>query len=1708
MNLLNNYRIIDQICLDNRYTIYQALNLIDQGLVWIKSKTINQKIADFKSRNWLKNEARILQKVNFSGLLNYCDIVKHSNNLFLITESFSGLFLNNFWQQQKITTQDFLKIAISLVDILQILHQNQIIHKNINPSNILIDPETFELKLTNFSIAANFNQKLKILPNDLEAADLAYISPEQTGKINNYTLNYRTDFYSLGIVFYKMLTRKLPYNTQEILELVHCHLAKNPVPPHQINSEVARTVSDIVMKLLAKNPDDRYQSAYGIKHDLETCLIQYQNNKKIELFEIGALDKRSNFVISNKLYGRISAINTLNSAFNRVNSGATELILLSGTSGIGKTSLIQEFTQSLVKQNVFLIVGQFEKLKINIPYVGIKKAFRSLIQQILTQNADLLQIWREKILSVVGNQGKVITDILPELELIIGSQPKVVKLPAKEAENRFNILFIEFVKLFCTKQYSLVFCLDDLHWADSASLNLLALLLDTFNQQNLLMIWSYRDDEIRKTSSAKMTLFSDFVNFTDLVSHTIDRIETKLNIHKIFLQFLNLYDINQLLIDTLKCQEIESLCLAELLLERTEGNPFFLHQLLQALYDENLFTFNFHYFSWQWNIEQICSTLISNCNLLELVTKNFEKLPSKTQKVLQTAACIGNQFHLETLAIANSLSEEEIAEDLALACTKGIISLVSGQDNSVYQFLHHRLNCLIYDSLNETEKAELHLKIGKFWFLCSTPENIKDNIFNIVNQLNLGRKLAESCLKTRIAELNLIAGKKAKQEIAYEVAGNYLDIALDLLPSSTWQENYDLMLNVYLEALEIQYLQTNFDLADNLAETIFHYSQSILEKVKVYKIKIRANIARNQMELAIKNGLSALELLEIFIPTLQKENQDFSAWLIEQSDRFRNIQHFPLIRDPRVISITEILVIIIPPLYIIQSPLFSGVIYIALQLSLEYGNCQFSAFIYALYGLLLCATGNIESGYQLGLLSLKIQEQLGTRELISKVNFIFNNTIRHWKEPVNYTLNYFLEGIQQGIEVGDIEHACFHAKYYCACLFFIGESLSVVIYKSQCQIEMIRNFKQDFQLKYAQLWRQLSLNLQGVTENQLVLIGESFDESSVIPLWEKANNGTGLFAFYLAKLILCYLLKDHQQAIFCAKKGKQYLTAAAGTICFPLYHFYTALAMLAVYSLQESFSNDFQSEYLIEIITYQKQLKIWANHAPKNYLNKYQLVTAEIARVLVNNEQAAENYDLAIASSAEAGYIQEAALAEELTGEFYLAQGKTKIAGYYLTDAYYNYLRWGALAKVKALESQHSQLLRLTSTPELTVNNNDEESIKTHQETLNQLDFFSVIKASQTIASEIILENLLSKMITIVMENTGAQKALLLLKQDSVWEVAASATINPELQIILPNLLITEYPDLPHSIINYVQSTLQTVILKEDNNENLFANDLYLLEHKPQSALAYPMTYKKQLQGIIYLENNLVKGIFTKQKLEVLQVLLSQVSISIENARLYRDLATHTSVQKSLKQKETLLKEIHHRVKNNLLVVSSLLEFQSSYLDDPKVIKLLENCQNRITSMALVHQHLYGTSELNTINFAEYTQSLLDNLAYAQACEEKNINLICDLEEIELNIETANPCGLLINELVSNAIEHGFSNRDRGNIWISLRHHSTNEVMLMVQDDGVGFKENLDLSNSNSLGLKLVNSLVKQLEGTMKLDKSQGTKITIIFEKLDYPSRI
>lgn len=1694
MGLLHKYKLVEKIQANSRYCVYRGFCQSEQNSVSIKR--INPQSMGTEAKAWLNNEYQILNNLNLTGAIQPLSLEQDKDSMALILEDFTGQSLAQFLKS-RLTLERFLAIAIRLADILQELSQNQIIHRNIQPKSILINPETLEVKLTDFSLAIEFARQAKITPKLLKGLNIAYISPEQTGR-SNIPLDYRTDFYSLGIVLYQMLIGKLPYNTKDALELIHCHLAKTPVAPHCLNQDLPETVAAIVMKLIAKNPEDRYQSGRAVKQDLIECQTQYLERGEIEPFELGSLDRRSQFTIPHKLYGRSTEVEAIASSFARVASGTTELVLVKGDLGIGKTSLVNEAARSIVGQKGYFAVGTFEHLTSGVPYKAIIQAFRGLIQQLLTETEASRQVWQSKILSAVGNNGRVISDILPELELILGSQPEVPQLPPKETQNRFNTVLVKFAQIFARPESPLVLFFDDLQWADPASLNSIALLQSDSNSKYLLIIGTYCDSE---------------VNAEHPLVETIERISQTLQVNRFELQPLTLDEVNRLLIDTLNCPESESLPLAQLLIERTHGNPFFINQLLQTIHTEKLLTFNFDRLSWQWCTEEILATSVTNYDVLELVCRNIEKLPDTCQQVLKLAACIGYQFDATVLthiwntvpkSSSNSVSDlgqNKIKQELNYALQAGIV-IAERRSSSSYQFLHNRVHKAVYSLLSEAETAQIHLRIGQFLFQQTSPTELEEKIFTLVHHLNIGKKLlTHSTWQIRLAQLNLIAAKKAKDTTAYEVAADRLDIAIELLSSSSWKDNYELMFDLYLEATEVQYLQTNFIRAEQLGNLILTQVETVLDKVRVYKIKIHAYIAQNQMQLAVDTGLYVLQLLGISLP-------DSPNYNLVNNLSLESLKTLPEMSDRSSLAAIDMIQSIIPPIYITQPQLFPVVVTKMVDLCLQDGNSRFSSFAYSVYGLLLCASGNIDTGYQMGKLALILQQRFDAKENKSKVDFIFNNMIRHWQEPASSTLEHFLAGVKSGIEVGDLEHACFHATRYCAHLFYVGESLSVADEKSLKQIETIDYFKQDFQLNYARMWRQLNLNLQGLAENKFLLVGDSFDESKILALWLETNDAMSLFAFYLIKLILCYFFKDYHQAIANARQGQQYLPAALGLMGFAVYHFYYSLAMLAVCDDSET-----KSTYLPEILTYRQQMKQWAHHAPDNYLHKYQLITAEIAKVSEEYDRAAEYYDLAITEAAKAGYLHEAALAEELTGEFYLSRGRTKIAGFYLTDAYHKYRKWGAVAKVQDLDSRYSTLLIQNPTLELATDSLDEtEEILVNDyesdSNLATLDLFSVVKASQAISSEIILDNLLSKMMEIVMENAGAQKSILLLQQNSAWVVAASATIAAPKKVSLSHVAIAEYEDLPKSMIRYIQTTRNTVILDRASEEGMFINDPYIIERQPKSILACPTIYQDELQGIIYLENSLVKGAFTSHKLEVLKVLLSQVSISIENARLYKNLENHASVQKSLKQKEILLKEIHHRVKNNLFVVSSLLDFQSNYIEDPEIIKLLENCQNRITSMALVHQHLYGNSELNKINFAQYIESLLDNLAYSQGSRERNINLILDLEPIELNIESANPCGLIVNELVSNSLEHGFVGRDRGNIWLNLKRNLENRIILTIQDDGVGFGDDMDLYNSDSLGLELVCTLVEQIDGEISLDKTNGTKIEIVFDELEYRSRI
>ncbi len=1513
MNTLPGYQITEKIQESFQKIIYRGVRESERTPVIIK--TLKAEYPTIQEITRLRNEYKISETLQLEGVVRTYSLEKYKNSFALILEDMGGQSLKQFLNARSIPVIKFLKIAIQLAQFLGELHQKQIIHKDIKPSNIIINPSTEQVKITDFSISTRLTRETHQASNtSLLEGTIAYMSPEQTGRMNR-SIDYRTDFYSLGATFYEMLTGQLPFNAIDPLELIHCHIALTPVPPHQLNPEIPETVSSIVIKLLAKNAEDRYQSAFGLKADLETCLIQLLDTGKIEHFIPGKLDQSSQFLIPQKLYGRSSEVATLMSSFERVSSGVAEMMLVSGYSGIGKTSVINEVHKPIVRQRGYFIAGKFDQFKRNIPYAALIQSFQSLLQQLLTETSDKIALWQEKLLSRLGKNGQVIVDVIPEVELIIGPQPALPQLGPTESQNRFNRVFKEFIHVFTQPEHPLVLFLDDLQWADPASLKLIHLLLSDPNSQYLLLIGAYRDNEVSPTHP---------------LIQTIEKIQQSgARVNNIILQPLEIDHVSQLVADTLHCELERSRSLAELVFNKTGGNPFFLTQLLQILHSEKLLTFNFTppispyqggaIGGWQWNIKQIHAIGITDYNVVELVARNLQKLPQTTQQVLKLAACIGNQFNLDVLAIVNEKSQSDTAADLWEALQAGLILPSSdaykiplvfeeasvatinrqrttdkGQLTISYKFLHDRVQQAAYSLIPDSQKKQTHLQIGQLLLKNTPAEEIEENIFDIVNQLNIGRKLIlNHSERDRLAELNLIAGKKAKLSTAYEAARRYLNIGLELLPGDSWQNYYELTLTLYVEAVEAEYLNANFEQAEKLADVVLQQAKTLLEKVKIYETKIQYYGAQSQMKLAIDTALSILKKLGVHLPKQPNQLRILMGLLRTKlalgSNSIEALASLPEMTDPYKLAAMGMLDAALPATFVGMPQLFPLIVFKMIDLSLKYGNMPLSIGAYSSYGLIHCAIlGDINSGYRYGQLGLTLLQQLNATERKAQTQLIFNTFTRHWKEHLKETIEPLLEGIQSGLETGKIEDACYCATQYCGYLFMSGEPLLPVNRKQVQYIEMMIKYKQEVQINHAKLWGQLVLNLLVYSETPYQLTGELFNEETLLPSLIEAKNKLAVFAAYVAKSFLCYWFKDYTNCAKNAYEAEKYAEGSLGTAYIPLHKFYSSLGLLALYPTA---SKSEQKKYLSKVASYQKKMKHWAKHAPENYLHKYQLVEAEKARVLGKNEKAAQYYNRAIEAAKNAKYIQEEALANELAAEFYFSQSKENKASKHLIDAYYGYIHWGAVAKVRDLESRYAQFFDRIISKETTAIGEQHSTRATIMSTSSMnLDLSTVLKASQAISSEIVLDKLLSKLMQVIMENAGAQKGLLFLQQEDSLVLVAKATFEEKQEIVLPYATVSDGLDLPISVINYIQRTRETLVLNEINTEKLFSQDPYIVARQPKSVLVFPLISQGKLRGILYLENRLTQGAFTQERLELLKVLTSQVSISIENARLYSNL--------------------------------------------------------------------------------------------------------------------------------------------------------------------------------------------------------------------------
>ncbi|MCU0541216.1 MAG: AAA family ATPase [Oscillatoriaceae cyanobacterium Prado104] len=1660
---LTGYQIFDRIYAGTRTLVYRGIRLCDRQPVAIK--VLRNEYPNFSELVQFRNQYAIAKNLNFPGIIQTYSLEPYQNGCALIVEDFGGISLKE-WTGKGQTVpslKEFFPIAIELSNTLDLLCHHRIVHKDIKPANILINPQTKQIKLIDFSISSLLPRETQTLmnPNVLEGT-LGYLSPEQTGRMNR-GIDYRTDFYSLGVTFYELLAGELPFQSNDPMELVHCQIAKQPRSLQEINPEIPQVLSEIVSKLMAKNAEDRYQSACGLKFDLECCWNQLTETGKIEKFEIARRDLCDRFVIPEKLYGRETEVQTLLQAFDRASSGTTEMMLVSGFSGIGKTVVVNEVYKPIVRQRGYFIKGKFDQFNRNIPFSAFVRAFRDLMGQLLSESDERLANWQEQILQALGDNAQVIIEVIPELENIIGPQLPATELSGNAAQNRFNLLFQNFIKVFAKPEHPLVMFLDDLQWADSASLQLMQLLVSESETSYLLVIGAYRDNEVSPAHPLMLAL--------DAV------VKAGATVNTIALEPLSLASLNDLVADTLNCVPDLAKPLTDLVAQKTKGNPFFATQFLKALHQDGLIRFTpptptplcppllkgdeigVAKGGWQCDIVRVREAALTD-DVVEFMALQLQKLPSATQNILKLAACIGNQFDLRTLAVVSEQLTTETAADLWKALQEGLILPESetykffqsneskeseetnlDRDLTVsYKFLHDRVQQAAYSLIPENQKTATHYHIGQLLLQQIPPEAREERIFELVNQLNYGTSLIDrSKEREELAQLNLTACRKARAATAYQAAREYGAVGLSLLGENAWQEQYDLALALHELAADVACLNGDFERMEYLIETVVQNAASILDSTKVYEVKCLSYIAQNRQPELIAAILALLEQLGVKFPA-QSDPSEFETRLaaIELYLQDRDVQDLvdlPVLTIPEKISAIRLLAKIWPASYQVRPDLSPLIVMEQVYLSLRYGNCELSPFAYATFGLILIGVqGKIELGYQFGQLALKLLPILDAKAIEARTIVVFHNFVSPWKQHLRETLQPFLAGYAIALETGDLEWAGYGLFNYCAHAYFSGVNLAELEQIIDKHIEFTHTIKQEQTLNYLNIFRQAVLNLLGNSTDAEKLIGKAYDGEAKIREYLERDDFYPLFMTYLQQSSLYYLFGKYDRAIEYSLSAEKHVGAVVANIGYSQFYFQDSLIHLANC---ENLAEPEKEAILARVNSNQDKVKKWAEHAAMNYLHKFNLVEAETYRVLGKNYEAADWYDRAIASANENEYIQDEALANELAAKFYLEWGKEKVAAVYMQSAYYCYAKWGAKAKIDDLETRYPQLLapilqtqrerpllgetRLQTVDKSSVSDRTIQTTNSSTSISESLDFGTIFKASQALSSQIKLEQLLPTFLQVVMENAGATKAALLLVEGENLTLAATDNLNESAS--LRSEPLETNTSLPVTAIDYVKRTLTTVVMDDAAARTDFLADSYLMQQPPKSLLCEPILYRGKLMGLLYLENQLTIGAFTKYRLEVARLLCAQAAISLANARLYeqsrayardleRSLLDLQQAQLQMIQNEkmatlgNLVAGIAHEINNPIGFLTNSVNNAEEYIQDllahvqcyqqfypkpaPEVINhaesidlefLAEDLPKLIPSMKIAAQRIRDISTtLRTFSRADTAEKVAGNL--------------------------------------------------------------------------------------------------------------------------------
>jgi PAS domain S-box-containing protein len=1415
----------------------------------------------------LTHEYELKDELDRAWALRPLDLVRDTGRTVLVLEDEGGEPVDQLLGVP-MDAGRFLRLSVAIALTLGRLHQRGLVHKDIKPANILFNDATGEVRLTGFGIASRFaRERQSPHPAETIAGTLAYMAPEQTGRMNR-SIDSRSDLYALGATFYQMLTGALPFVAVDPMEWVHCHLARRPVPPAERLKEIPGAVSAIVMKLLAKRAEDRYQTAGGLESDLRSCQTQWEAQRRIDDFPLGEHDTPDRLLIPEKLYGRRHEVETLLASFDRVvNGGALELVLVSGYSGIGKSSVVNELQPVLVPPRGLFASGKFDQYKRDIPYSTLAQAFQSLIRPLLGKSEADLAPWRDALRETLGPNAGLIVDLVSDVKLILGEPPPVPELPPQDAQRRFQLVFRQFIGVFARPEHPLALFLDDLQWLDAATLDLLEDLVSRSDLRNLLLIGAFRDNEV--TAAHPLMRKLEAIR------------KAGAPVQQIVLEPLARDDLAELITDCFRSGPEGAAALAELIHDKTAGNPFFSVHFISALVEERLLTFDYDEGQWSWDVNSIRAKGYTD-NVVDLMVDKLTRLPFETQQALQLLACMGSSADFDLFEMVSQRSKQEMYEWLWEAIRVGLVF----RTERSYRFVHDRVQEAAYSLIPEDQRPEMHLRIGRLLAAHTPPEKREEAIFEIVNQLDRGVALiASQDEREQLAELYLLAGQRAKSSTAYASALKYSIAGLALLTDRCWERRSELIFALELLRAESEFLTGESAAANERLAALSTRAANPVERATIAYLRMDVHTILGRNSDAVAVALDYFRHLGIewsAHPTEEEAQCEYDRMWSQLGERaIEDLIELPLLSDPASLATFDVLIRLGAPARFTDMNLYSLTACRCVNLSLEHGNCDASCVAYIRVGALAGPRfGDYQAGYRFARLGYELSEWRGLKRFQATTYQMFGLTLP-WTKHVRTGRDLLRRAITSAKQIGDLTIAAFSGSQLITHMLATGDSLIEVQREAERSLEFMQRTRFGWGTDVVATQLALVRMLRGLTRRFGSLDGDEFDEVQVRHRLSSNPNLVLAMCWHLIfKLEACFFAGDYARAVEAASEAQRLVWTAMSYFEGAEYHFYAALSRVLICDLVPA---EQRQQHVDALAAHHQQLRVWEANCAENFENRAALVGAEIARIEGRELDAECLYEKAIRSAHTNGFMHNEALANELAARFYAARGLETIAHAHLRNARYYYLCWGADGKVRQLDQLYPDLKQEPPMPGPT-------STITAQ--VEGLDLGTVLRVSQAVSGEIVLEKLIDRLMRAAIEHAGAERGLLICPQGEELRIDAEATeCGQDVAVHVPEGSARIAVALPESVIRYATRARETVILNDASSQNPFSADPYLVQRRARSILCLPLINQGKFIGVLYLENNLAPNVFTPDRVTVLKVLASQAAISLENSRLYHDLA-------------------------------------------------------------------------------------------------------------------------------------------------------------------------------------------------------------------------